>query len=72
MAAMFGLNMLRIAALILSLLLAWAVGPEYLMVAMSRLLTPFEGQAWPKRTMIEVISPTPNRIAAETRHWSRH
>jgi hypothetical protein len=53
-----------IAALILSLLLAWAVGPEYLMVAMSRLLTPFEGQAWPKRTMIEVISPTPNRIAA--------
>jgi hypothetical protein len=54
------------AALILCMVMAWAVGPDYLSAALTRLLTPFAGQAWPKWTQIALVGQTPQRVVAGT------
>jgi hypothetical protein len=55
-----------LAAAVLLMVMAWAVGPDYLSAALSRLLTPFAGQAWPKWTQIALVGQTPQRVVAGT------
>ena len=45
-------------------LLGLFMGSEYLLPAMSRLLTPFQGAAWPKRVQIIMESTLPDRVPA--------
>ena len=49
-----------LALVILGLLL----GGEYLLPAMSRLLTPFDGRPWPKRVQIVMDAQLPHRVPA--------
>jgi hypothetical protein len=54
-----------LASVAFCVVLALAVGPEYFNAALSRLLAPFSGTPWPKRTLIQP-SPLPQKIAAGT------
>ncbi|HUB27716.1 MAG TPA: DUF4175 family protein [Tepidisphaeraceae bacterium] len=57
---------LALAAMAICAILAISVGPDYLHAALSRLLTPLAGTAWPKTTQIALANPLPIRIAAGT------
>src|SRR5918993_415207 len=46
-------------AVVLLLLLAFAVSPLYRNIALSRLFTPFAGTAWPKRVQIDMVNDVP-------------
>ena len=50
------------AALILLIILALVVNPLYVQIALSRLIKPFGGVAWPKRVQIEMLGAVPTRI----------
>src|SRR5207248_2924100 len=52
-----------IGAIALLLMLALViVNPLYTRIALSRLLTPFGGQAWPKRVQIEMVGNVPTCV----------
>ena len=50
------------AALLLLILLAVIVNPLYVQIALSRLVNPFGGVAWPKRVQIEMLGAVPTRV----------
>jgi hypothetical protein len=45
-------------------LLGLLLGSEYLMPALTRIFTPFDGRPWPKRVQIEMVADLPPRIPA--------
>ncbi len=51
-----------IGAILIAALLAWVVPPQYFQIALSRLLTPFNGEAWPKRVQIDLVGEMPRRV----------
>lgn len=51
-----------VAATLLAIILALLVNQNLLHIALSRLLTPFRGEAWPKRVKIDVLSSPQARV----------
>ncbi len=51
-----------IGAIVLAIVLALLVNQNLLQIALSRLLTPFNGQAWPKRVQIELLGSPQTRV----------
>jgi hypothetical protein len=50
-----------IGAILLASMLA-VLTPHYASIALSRLLNPFHGQAWPKRVQIDLLGDVPTRV----------
>ncbi|HEY7088171.1 MAG TPA: DUF4175 family protein, partial [Tepidisphaeraceae bacterium] len=40
----------------------WLLVPTYASIALTRILNPFNAQAWPKRVQIDLLSQVPNRV----------
>src|SRR5688572_26686346 len=51
-----------VGAIALAIVLGLVVNQNYLSIAMSRLLTPFDGKAWPKKVQIEVLGTPQARV----------
>src|SRR4051794_8647574 len=51
-----------IAAMLLLIMLAFVVTPQFRDIAFSRLFTPFSGKAWPKRVQIDLLGTPPARV----------
>src|SRR5688572_10948842 len=51
-----------VVAIALAIVLGLIVNQNYLSIAMSRLLTPFDGKAWPKKVQIEVLGTPAARV----------
>lgn len=50
------------AALLVLLILALITSPLYTRIALSRLINPFGGVAWPKKVQIEMLGTVPQRV----------
>jgi hypothetical protein len=53
-----------VGAVAVVVLIGALLGQDYLMPAMTRLLTPFSGRPWPKRVEIQMVSDLPQRVPA--------
>src|SRR5687767_11142439 len=51
-----------VGAVALVVLLALVVNQQYLNIALSRLFTPFDGKAWPKKVQIDVLATPQTRV----------
>jgi hypothetical protein len=52
------------AAILAVVLLGMTLGNDYVIPALTRLLTPFDGRAWPKRVEIGMVNRLPDRVSA--------
>ena len=51
-----------VGAILFAIVLGMLVSQSYLSIAMSRLLTPFDGKPWPKNVQIEVLGTPQSRV----------